>query len=49
MLIGDRAGDVKSKIFEVHVRPLERQQLAHAKPRENVQEYSGFAGILKML
>jgi hypothetical protein len=42
MLIDGRASDVKNEIFEIHIRPLEREQLAHTKAGENVQEDGGF-------
>lgn len=49
MLICNRTSDVNLQIFEVHVRPFEGKQLAHAQVRQDVEEHGCFAGVLEIL
>ncbi len=39
-------GDVQFEVLEIHVRPFQRQQLAHAQPGENVEKHGGLARLL---
>ena len=43
MLVRDGLGDVEDEVLEIHVRPLERQQVACTQAGQDIQKYGAIA------